>query len=190
MKKDGFSIVELLVAMAIFSLIAAAVMSTLLTAQHSWSTGSGQAMVTSQLRRALDRMSRELVESGSSQLQQIPADGLWYQRMSFRVPEDRSVPPDGSVLDVNGQIAEWSDWITYRSGLAQGRTPSLLREVGPVGGAPVSSEVLANYISSLLFRRQNATPDVVEISLTAFAITGAGQYMPRTMSTRVKLRNG
>jgi hypothetical protein len=30
----------------------------------------------------------------------------------------------------------------------------------------------------------------VEISVTAFSVTDAGHYTPRTMGTRVQLRNG
>lgn len=193
-KARGVSLVELLVVIAIFSLISAALIAVMGSAQTSWSTGSSQAMVTSGLRKALDRMSRELVASKSSEINWPPVnpvgDDRWYPTLTFRVPEDRSVPPDGSVLDANGAITEWSDWIIYRSAMIQRSIPSIVRDVQPAGGPVASTEILATRIANLLFRRQNATPDVVEISMTAFSVTDAGHYMPRTMGTRIKLRNG
>lgn len=178
----GWSLAELLVAVAIFTVIASAVVTGLLSAQRTWTAGVGQAVLTSELRRALNRMSRELAGGRSSQLQRPLANGAWDTTITFRVPEDRN--GDGSVLDANGAITEWSDWITYLMG---GRN-ACLRLVTPPA-APVTTETLASHITGLQFRRLAATPDVVEIQLTVSSLLETGQRVDRTMGTRVKLRN-
>lgn len=187
MKKiNGFSLVEILVALAIFAVIAAAIAMSLFSAQRSWGTGTGQAVLTAELRRALDTMSRELVESRPAQVRQPAANGLWGNVIIFRVPQDRDA--DGSVLDANGEIAEWSNDITYAP---NGRSNSFSRtQVNDPGLQPRTFlSTLANHITQVQFRRQAATADVVEIQMTASTITELGQVMSRTMGTRVKLRN-
>ena len=179
----GWSLTELLVAIAVFIMIASAVVTGLLSTQRTWTSGVGQAVLTSELRRALDRMGRELAEGRSSQIQRPLANGAWDATITFRVPEDRN--GDGSVLDANGAVAEWSDWITYVMG---GRN-ACLRLVTPPAPAPVSTETLASHITNLQFRRQAATPDVVEIQVTVSSLLETGQRIDRTMGTRVKLRN-
>ncbi|MBI3318310.1 MAG: type II secretion system protein [Candidatus Omnitrophica bacterium] len=178
--KHGFSLAELLVVVAIFSILASAVALALVSSQRTWATGSGQAVLTAQLRRALDRMSRELTESKTSEIQRPAPNGLFDAAVTFRVPQDQN--GDGNVLDANGNIGEWSGWITYRAARV-GSGTACVREVA---GA---SEVLASNVSSVLFRRQAATPDVVEVQVSCYVVTEKGQQMLRSMNTRVKLRN-
>lgn len=186
-KTMGFTLVELMVVLVLFATLSSAIATLVFSAQRSWGTGSGQAVLTAELRRVLDVMSRELVESRPSQIQRPAANGQWDAQMIFRIPQDRTVPPDGSVLDANGEIAEWSNDITY----AQGRSNSCARTaVNDPGLLPRTFvTTLANHITTLQFRRQAATADVVEIQMTASTMTELGQTMSRTMGTRVKLRN-
>ncbi len=103
------------------------------------------------------------------------------------VPQDRN--GDGTVLDANGNIAEWSDWIIYRAGLV-GNTSCVLREVNPTGVPGTGpTEVLASNLSLMNFRRQAATADIIEATVSCYTVTEKGQQMTRAMSTRVKLRN-
>lgn len=187
MKKEtmGFSLVELMVVLVLFATLSSAIATLVFSAQRSWGTGSGQAVLTAELRRVLDAMSRELVEGRPSQIQRPAANGQWDAQMIFRIPQDRN--GDGSVLDANGEIAEWSNDITY----AQGRSNSCARTaVNDPGLLPRTFvTTLANHITTLQFRRQAATADVVEIQMTASTVTELGQTMSRTMGTRVKLRN-
>lgn len=184
-REKGISLIELLVVMVIFSIIAAAIATAIFSTNRGWAVGASQAVLTSEIRKALDRMSRELAEGRVAEIQGVPADGRWYNTITFRVPQDRSLPPDGSVLDANGDIVEWSDWITYQWGSSN----TCQRVVAvPVGVAPVT-ENLATHITTLQFRRQNITSDMVEVELTASVLSGYGQVMSRTMGTRIKLRN-
>lgn len=184
-KNEGFSLTELLIVVALFGILSAAMGLVLLSAQRTWASGSGQAILTSELRRALDRMSLELVESQPAQIQRPAANGAWDDAIVFRVPQDRD--NDGTVLDANGVIAEWSNDITYATGRNNSCSRSELNNPGLQPRTLVTA--LANHVTNLRFRRQTATPDVVEMQMTATTFTEEGRVMARTMGTRVKLRN-
>jgi type II secretory pathway pseudopilin PulG len=176
------TLTEVLVAVAVFSIVAAAIVTALLSAERTLSDGSGQAVLTAELRRALDRMAREMTESTSGRIQSVPVNGRSYPTVSFQIPED--INGDGTVIDANGSITEWSTLITYQTGARN----SCQRLVAPRGPGPANPpETLGNHITGLWFRRQ--LPDVVEISLTASTLTETGQLQTRTLGTRVKLRN-
>lgn len=177
---------EMLVVLGLFGIVSAALLTLLLSAQRSWTTGSGQAVLTAELRRGLDRMSRELVASAAGRVQRPPTTGAWDTQMVFQIPQDRN--GDGTVLDAAGAIAEWSDVISYQRGARN----SCLRFVG-VGGA-LPSETMANHITDLRFRHlldpgTGQPSGTIELQMTASTITEAGQVMSRTMGTRVKVRN-
>ncbi|MBI4226685.1 MAG: prepilin-type N-terminal cleavage/methylation domain-containing protein [Candidatus Omnitrophica bacterium] len=182
----GFTMTELLVVLALFGIVSAALVTLLLSAQRSWTTGSGQAVLTAELRRGLDRISRELVGSAAGRVQRPPVNGAWDTQMTFQIPQDRN--GDGAVLDAAGAIVEWSDLINYQRGARN----SCLRRVG--AGAALQSETVANHITDLRFRQildaQTQQPvGIIEIQMTASTITEAGDVMSRTMATRVKVRN-
>lgn len=179
---------ELLVVVALFSIIAAGIVMTISSAQHSWTIGSGQTVLTLELRRALDQISRELVESQPAQVQRPAANGLWDNAIIFRVPQDRNA--DGSVLDANGQISEWSNDIRYDFQPAGRSNVCTRTQVNDPGLQPRTFQTtVANHITQVQFRRQAAAADIVEVQITASTITELGQVFSRTMGTRVKLRN-
>lgn len=184
----GFSLVELMVVMAIFSIIAASIVMTISSAQRSWTVGSGQTVLTLELRRALDQISQELVESQPAQIQRPAANGVWDNMLMFRVPQDRNA--DGSVLDANGQITEWSNNITYDF-QPGGRSNVCTRtQVNDPGLLPRTFQsTVANHMTQVQFRRQAATADIVEVQMTASTISEMGQVFSRTLGARVKLRN-
>jgi hypothetical protein len=104
------------------------------------------------------------------------------------VPQDRD--GDGSVLDANGVISEWSNTITYQfqpAGPANNCTRIAANDLGVL--PPTTVSTLANHVTSVQFRRQAATVDVVEIQMTASTTSERGQVFSRTMGTRVKMRN-
>lgn len=191
MKRNGFSLAELLVVVVLFGLISAAMMMVLMSSQRSWGVGTAQAVLTSELRKALDWMSRDLAQSRPGRIQRpavpvLTEVGDWDTTAVFRIPKDLN--GDGSVLDVNGQIVEWSNDITFA---LSGRDNSFSRsEINQPGRQPRTLlRVLANHVTDVRFRRRRSTPDVVEIEMTASTITEVGQIMSRTLSTRVKVRN-
>ncbi len=174
----GFSLAELLAVVGILGIVTAAITAVLICAQRTWVSGSGQAVATAELRRALARVSREMTESRIGEIQRPVADGQWDTVALFRIPQDQD--GDGSVLDANGVVVEWSGWIAY----GRGADNSLLRAVDGV-----TTDTLANHISAVSFRRQAATPDVIEVEMTASTLTESGRQFDHTVESRIKVRN-
>ena len=186
-RSAGFTLTELLVAVAIFGLVSSALVALLMSAQRSWASGTSQLVLTTELRRGLDRISRELVESSIPQVTTLPTTGAWATQLQFRVPQDRT--GDGSVLDATGTIAEWSDWIDY-----QRWGNNTCRRATVVGVTVTPTDVLANRITDLRFRHvldpaTGRPSGTIEIQLTASAINEYGEVVSRTMGTRVRVRN-
>ncbi len=188
--RGGFSLAELLIVVVLFGLISAALMMVLVASQRSWTVGSAQSVLTSELRRALDWMSRDLAQSRPGRItlpvERLRGDLRWDTTAVFRIPKDLN--GDRSVLDANGQVVEWSNDITFALG---GRNNTLSRaEVNQPGRQPRTLlSVLANHVTDVRFRRWKDTPDVVEIQMTATTINEVGEVMSRTLGTRVKVRN-
>lgn len=179
MKRAGFSFVELMVVTGIMALISGVLVAALRMGQQSWQVEEARMTVSMELRRGIDAMSRELASSQSGQLIGVPADGAWYPSVTFAVPQDLN--GDGTVLDSNG-VLEWS--------------PPVLYSLGGTGGSQIlrtqnnATRVLANGVTTLRFRRQAATPTVVEISMTVLRGVNTGDFTNQgTLTTRVRLRN-
>jgi len=174
----GLTLADVVISLLVVGLLTSVVTGVLMGARNGWIVGSARLEGNAQLRRAVDWMSRELAQSAPAQVSAPPADGVWAGGITFRIPED--LDGDGTVLDGQGTIAEWSETITY--GLGSGNT--CVRTLG--GGG---SSVLAHHATALQFRRTAAAPDVVEIRVTtATALTG-GASAPETVEIRVRLRN-
>lgn len=184
--KRAFSLLELLVAVAIFFIIIGAVFSLLISGKRAFEVGNVQVEVEQEARRALDYMTKELRQSSANKIQ-APADGTSSSTIIFEIPYD--VDGDGDVINASGVI-EWSDGaggigaITYS--LSGGQ---ILRDLS-LGG----QLVLANRITALTFSRLLGA-DIIEISLTAekYALTGftlpGSPKITISLNTQVKVRN-
>ncbi|MBI3333501.1 MAG: hypothetical protein HYZ93_05370 [Candidatus Omnitrophica bacterium] len=177
LRAKGMTIVELLIVCAVAGGMSLVFMAALRMGQRSWQIGSAQMSVSSELRRGVVQMRRELAESRMDLLS-IPADGLWYPALSFQVPTDLN--GDGTVLDANG-VLEWSNPVSYSLGGSDG--DQALRVQG------AQSRVLANGVTLLQFRRQAATPMVVEMNLTVRRGATTGFVNQDSLTERVRLRN-
>ncbi len=123
-------------------------------------------------------MSRELAETRASQMD-LATGSNWIGSLTFQIPED--LDGDGTVLDSGGSL-EWSDPIVYAMGGLNGQ--QLIRTQD---GA---TRVLANGVNALQFRRQIATPNVVEIQISVERGGGfSNDPQEGSLSTSVRLRN-
>lgn len=181
--KRGLSLLEILVAVGIFSIIIVAAFGVLISGRRAFETGDVQIEVEQEARRAVDYMSKELRQASSVKIT-APAEGASGSSVTFEVPYD--VDGDGDVINSLGGI-EWSNdsggigTITYS--LASGQA---LRNLS-LGG----QTVLANRISALTFNRPLGK-DIVEISLTAekYALKGfTSPTITISLNAQVKLRN-
>ncbi|OIO34596.1 MAG: hypothetical protein AUJ70_00775 [Candidatus Omnitrophica bacterium CG1_02_40_15] len=175
MKKNnrGFTLLEIIIVVFLFSIISAAIFSVLATGRNSLSAGESQIGVQQACRNGLDAMIKELRQASVSTIQGVPADGANYSSITFQIP---------TTIDATG--ITWSSNIQYAlSGL---NSAQLLKTQSG------SQKVLANNISALSFNRSAVNPNVVNISITAQKNTFPGftaRQSTITLVSQVKLRN-
>ena len=136
-KKLGFTLVEVMITVLIFSALIGAIFTVLTTGRTAWMIGETQIDLQQNLRRGLDWITGELREAGASQISNGPedADDVWHPTISFKKPQDV----------VGGSIVWESDEIQYLLGGLNGK--QLLRKVGS------EEKILANNIASFQVRR-------------------------------------
>jgi len=174
----GLTLVELMIVLLIFSIILGAIFAIMNVSRTSWQTGNVQVEMQQETRKGMDRMLRELRQSGQTIITGVPANGVSYSSIAFQIPEDGD--NDGDVTDGSGNI-EWSAQITYSLGGLDGE--QLLRTSGG------SSIVMANKIISLQFSRAATTPNILEISLQAQKNTAQGTTIQSNLNSQANLRN-
>ncbi len=176
MKRYGFTLLELMVVIFIFSIIMAATFGVLSMGTQSWHTGSTQVELQQETRRAMDWMVKEIRQSAEDAIPSMPNPSLSYNSNSitFRVPDD--IDGDGDVIDVGGDI-EWGNTITY----------SLLGNQVQRTSVGVTT-VLANRVVNLQFTKAANIP-IIEISLQAQKDAVPGRAMQSTLNSQVTLRN-
>ena len=178
-KKDsGFTLVEIIITVLIFSLLIGVLFTVLTIGKTSFQIGNVRIELQQDLRRGMDLITEELRQSGSSQLRTIisgaevpfPADGSSHNTIIFRIPAGVT----------NGNIVWQTDKIQY---FLDG-DKQLRRKVGSV----LDLESKANNIVSLEFSRQSSSPKIVEIALQSEKETGK-RKINLDLDFKVKLRN-
>lgn len=177
--RRGFTLPEMMVSVVIVAVIGGGLVMAFKAGQISSQSAQAHMGVSYELRRGVDAMSQELTSSRDDQLLGVPADGNWYNTLTFRLPVDLN--GDGTVLDAAGAL-EWSaNPITYSLGGISG--DQIVRTHG------TQLRVLTNGVQALQFRRMSATPDQVEIGVTVQRRFLNGFQNQGTLTTRVRLRN-
>lgn len=169
----GFTLVEIIIVAFLFSIISAAIFSVLATGRNSLSAGESQMSVQQACRNSLDAMVKELRQTAASKIPDVPANGVNYSSITFQVP---------TVISATGPT--WSADIRYSLGGLNGM--QLLRTQSG------NQRVMGNNISSLIFNRSAASPNVVNVSVTAQKNTFSGftaRQSTITLTSQVKLRN-
>ncbi|MDP6686070.1 MAG: prepilin-type N-terminal cleavage/methylation domain-containing protein [Candidatus Omnitrophota bacterium] len=171
--KFAFTLIEVTIAIALFSIIIAAIFSVLAVAKNSWKSGTSQLTVQQDARKGLRSMTNELRQCGVSTISGVPADGSNYTSITFNIPDS---------ISVSG--ITWSTNVQYSLGGLNGT--QLLRTQDS------SQTVLANNISALTFSRTASDPATVNISITAQKNTFPGLTAIQTnlaLTGQVKVRN-
>lgn len=145
----GFTMIEALVTALIFSFIAGGIYTTMLAGDSSWSHNSIQIELQQELRKSMNAMQNDLQQSGSSAITDVPADGTWYDSITFY-----------KTNGVSGASISWnSDTTQFLLGGAN--SDQLQRIEGS------TTTVIAQDISSLQIRRLSTASGIVEVSLEA-----------------------
>ena len=170
---QGFTLVEMMVTVAIFSFILGICYTLFISGSNSWETNSVRVELQQELRRAMDWVSQDLRQSGSAAITNVPADGATYTSITFR----KSAGASGGnlVWDVN----------TTRYFLGGVAGNQLQKQVGV---QPAS--LIAQNIQSLQFSRQVSTPNIVDVSLQAQKTTlREKRPIQASLTLKIYLRN-
>ncbi|MBU1062237.1 MAG: prepilin-type N-terminal cleavage/methylation domain-containing protein [Candidatus Omnitrophica bacterium] len=166
----GFNLIELMIVIVIFSIILGAIFATMTISGLSWYSGSTQVEMQQEVRRGLDRIVKELRQSNPTMITGVPANGIPYNSISFRLP----------LTDNNGDIT-WSNTINYSLGGLNNR--QLLRTEG------TNQEILANNIVGLQLTRQVSASNIIEVTLQSQKATVLGHIVATTLNSKIKFRN-
>jgi prepilin-type N-terminal cleavage/methylation domain-containing protein len=170
----GFTLIEVIVALSIFTLMILAIFGMMDMGRSSWFTGNLAVEIRQEIIKPFMTMEKELRETASSQMNL--ANGSNSGSITFRMPQDND--GDGDVLDALGNI-EWSGDVTY----ALNANSQITRTVS---GAV---SVLANNIVSLRFTRPVTPVDILQIDITSRKTSALGRQMQETGQIKIKMRN-
>ena len=168
---SGMTLVEVLITAILFSVLLGACLMLFLSGSNTWMDSGTQVEVQQELRKAVDWMRYDLQQAGASTITNVPADGAWYTSITFR-----------TATGVSSGVISWSaNTITFQRG---GSGSTQLQRVS--GGA---TKVLATSISTLQFRRQASSSQVVEVNVQTQQNTIKGRTMSASTTFKVDLRN-
>lgn len=195
MKNSGFTFIEVMITLLVFSIISLALWAVLSTGKHAWHIGKTQIELQQETRKAMDWITKELRQSGSAHVQ---ISGLG-TTITFQVPVDWD--NDGDIVDADGNI-EWGadgneNWaIQY---LLNNNRWLLRRTLDayPNGNQIGMDKILADSIRSdtpppnaLMFTGIPAgAPTVIEIEISAQKSAIPRQLIQATLGSQVTLRN-
>lgn len=166
----GFSFAEMCVVVLISAFLIGGIYTIFIAGNSSWEVSRDRIELQQYLRTAMDWMRKDLRQAGSSTITGVPANGTWYTSITFQTP---STVTSGSIV--------WAAAVQYSIGGTGNQ--QLIRTVG------AQNRVIAQRFSTLQFRRQAASPSVVEISATVQKNTPQHDLITMTRTTQVMLRN-
>jgi len=170
----GFTLVEILVAVGVFTILILVVFQVMDIGRSSWFIGTVSIELRQEIIRAFMRMERELKETRPAQTNLT--SGTSSSSLTFRMPQDNN--DDGTILDSLGNI-EWSGDITY----ALNGSSQITRT------ASGATAILANNVVSLQFTRPASPVNILQIDITVRKTTVVGPQMQDTGQIMIKMRN-
>jgi len=188
MDRRGFTLIEILVASIILTIISAVVFGVYIAGTDLWDVTRLQADLQAQARQVLDSMTSEL-RSATRTSTQIPSPNLSIpavpnnNSITFYLPGDND--GDGLITDANGDI-EWDTGnpISYQFDTGQEIIKRL--ESG-------QETILAQFVSSVQFQDITIDPmlflDEVKIDLTLNKSTPKQRDISITASAVINFRN-
>ena len=168
----GFTFVETLVTVLLYVMIAAACYTALIAGNSSWQLTSTMVELQQEFRKAMDFMTDDLRQAGSASITNVPADGVWYNTITFK-----------KCNGVAGGNISWAgNTVQYVLGTGAGANRLLHKSGG-------QDKVIAQDIQTLQIRRSLSTPNLVEVSLLAQKNTSGGKLLSFNSNFSVRLRN-
>ncbi len=146
--KKGFTLLELALVLAIFSIISAATFGFLTYARKSFYIGQGKVNLQHEVRKGLDEVVSNLREAKATTVS-VPANGSSYSTISFQTVD--TIEDEG--VDI-GKVTFDEFPVAYSVNNSQ-----LIKTQG------ATTTVIANDMLSIAFTRASATPNVVNITI-------------------------
>jgi len=178
-RQRGFSLIELLVAMAVFSIVLGSMIAFFTTQNRSYTRDTATADIQQVVRAGIDFMSDNIRMAG--------LDPLQTGNFGIEVPGATAITFTAD-LDMNGEIdVSNSERITYALNGNQ-----VQQTVGTV------TEPLVDSVTNLTFTYRDedgvvsadpAAIRTVQVSMTVQEPVGYGKTLARTYTTRVQCRN-
>jgi len=181
-ENKGFTLVETLIVLGIFSVITAAILLFFKVGIEMGGMGAGRTDMQAHMRYAMDTMVRELKNSTRSK---NPVEAVNIQ--TTLDPNDTMVFSLPVIDATTGNITSWRS-VTFR------------REIDPASNIPVlvrgegaERRILATHVQSVQFVDAGIDPalflDEVNITLTLEKVTSQNRTLTFTTAATVKLRN-
>ena len=181
--RAGFTLVEILVTVMIFTILMAAIHTVLLVGQSSWQTNSVRAELGQELRKAMEWMKDDLRQTGDAAISggPIDADDTDYTSITFQM-----------ATGISGSAIEWGGGdpdATTQFILGGTDSNQLQKIVRDDDGNVASTTVLAQNIRAVVFRRMSTAPDIMEVELVAQKVTTDGRTIDLGVNFEIQMRN-
>ncbi|MBU2540381.1 MAG: hypothetical protein KJ593_00605 [Candidatus Omnitrophica bacterium] len=180
----AITLAEFMIAAFVFLVVSLALVLTLNYTRQSIEVVIVSTELQEEMYNALSLVTAELRETTSTKINDGPilADGMWYNSITFAIPYD--IDADGDILDSSGLI-EWSDQNPANWTLTYALSGSQLIRTAGDGRAPI----LANHVTSLLFRRSVVAPSFIDVSIILQKDTFFNRTIEISLTNQVKMRN-
>ena len=196
--KKGFTFMETLFTVAIFSVITTVIFSVFMVGVSSWQIGEAKTQSQEGSRRAMEMIAKELRLASSYRLQILNDSGAPVfsgTRIIFQVPV---YSQQQIQLDTSGQLT-WGAggtqgyWVSYRLIIPHEATAGQLKRIILASNktTEISSAVLANNVAGVEFNglpNNTYTPSSIEIILTKRGIDREANRNT-ILKSRIWLRN-
>jgi type II secretory pathway component PulJ len=189
-KPEGFSLVELLVIVAIGSLMVLAMLSLYVAGQKYFMTGTARTDVLRDNRQVLNYISRDVKEA----IQVLPSWDVYATSSDCLILQVASLDSNGLIIDIDSQF----DYIVYR---LNSEYPNRLERVidanDGLSSREDSTRVIATRADSFQLRSEgvdlSAVSDFSQVSSVEVTLITTknllGRTFQETLRTGVKLRN-
>jgi prepilin-type N-terminal cleavage/methylation domain-containing protein len=191
---EGFSLIEMLISLAVLSLFLVAIYTILLGQTRSYTTQEVAAGAQQTVRMAIEFMASDLRLAGLDPLKSANPGFELATATAFRVTSDRVDIASGDT-EANGQIDdELLERVTYRYDATDDTIDQVLYEGSPFQ----DTQELVTNVTGVTFRyfdQSGAETDVlseirsVGLLLTVEEPAGRDGMIERTYSTRIRCRN-
>lgn len=170
----GFTLLEVMVTLLIFSIIAAAMFLVLSSGRNTWFSATTYVEVQQELRKAKEWVTKELCQAKNSTLvmpdSTLIGNMIHSDEVNFEIP--LSVADGGDVT--------WQQIKYYLTGTGN---KQLLQDVGG------NIKVIANDIDLIDFAREQDKPQLIYITITASKQDIKGRTISSALNLKIKFRN-